>query len=673
MVRIPSKGLNDSLIKWTMNRVAEGQRLIEDTPGADLIGPCLDRMTSRKQANIGAGLERPSELATTTSNRFKKVLLEWVAAQTDIKPFWEIKTYNHNFDQQADIVSKLSAYWYTKSHADQRGLATALRWSSIAGTGYVHLHFDPRDKQLWLRADGFDPRDVLPIGAMPPWDTTQDWQGVVLRERTTVYHLEELWPDFDGLIRPDVTTDETPPTTTRAGKILADINAKARSPFHDILFSDKPKSTIGKQPTVDYFTLYMKDDSINESGASVEMGEFMDDPTWTKPEGVLGIFAKAPRIPANSWSYIVKSKEPLYPRGRQCMMTRSLVFYDGPSMYWHGQFPVLKLTPDPWVGESLLGLAPGWDLLSLQDALDWNLRVVDDHNAQVAQPGVAGDEIALGPNGLKAVNTRKAGLKILTTPMGKPIQILQPPNLDASITNHIEWIKQEMDDLSGVIDLKNLNQLNQIPSSETIDKMIGSMSYLLQGRSRVIESFMREFAEQMMYNFAQFFDTKARYTILGPSGVTSEDFDFDPGSFLPDYVHAEDYDGHGQLTNDAFMRGPRPRYDRAKEMIRQMSFYIAPGSLLSASDVTRKLMYLQLFRGGILDIWTLADVLGIPNMGVPPDGARTIPERLAAQQSMGIMVAPNPANPANPGKGHPPTAGAMPHLAQGGSTIAESK
>lgn len=673
MITVPSRGLNTSLIKWAMNKIADGQRLLEDTPGFDLIQPCLDRMTSRNRANATYGLERPSELATTTSNRFKKVILEWVASQTDIKPFWEIKTYNHNFDQQADIVSKLSSYWYTKSHADQRGLANALRWASVAGTGYIHLHFDPRDVNLWIRADGFDPRDVIPISAKPPWDTTQDWQGVILRERTTVSYLEELHPDFVGMIRPDVTTDEGSPIgSTRAGKILAEINAKARSPFHDILFSDKPKSTIGKQPTVDHFTMYVKDDSMNETGVAVEMGEFMEDPTWKKPDGVMALFQKAPRIPANSWSYIVQPKEPLYPRGRQAMFTRSIVLYDGPSMYWHGQFPVLKLTPDPWP-DLLLGLATGWDLLSLQDSLDWNLRVVDDHNAQVAQPGVAGDEMSLGPNGLKAINTRRAGLKIITTPMGKPIQFLQVPTLDQSITHHIEWIKMEMDDLAGIIDLKNLNQLNQIPSSETIDKMVGSKSYLLQGRSRVIESFMREFAEQMMYNFAQFFDTKARYTILGPSGITPEDFDFDPGSFLPDYIHAEDFDGHGQLTHDAFMRGPRPKYDRAKELIRQMTFYIAPGSLLNASDVTRKLMYLQLFRGGVLDIWTLAEVLGIANMGVPPDGARTIPERLQAQMAMGIGVAPNPANPQNKGPGHPPTAQAPPHFAQGGTTIAESK
>jgi hypothetical protein len=348
------------------------------------------------------------------------------------------------------------------------------------------------------------------------------------------------------------------------------------------------------------------------------------------------------------------------------------VIYDGPSLYWHGKIPLLKLTPEPAVN-SLLGYAPGWDLLSLQDSLDWNLRVIDDHNAQVAQPMVIADEMSIGPNGVKAINTRRAGAKIIKSPMGQGFQIVAPPPLDSSIKDHIEWIMREMDDLSGVIDLKNLSALNQIPATETVDKMIESKSWLLQGRSRVIEAFMREFAEQMMYNFSQFYDIKKRYTILGAAGITSEDFDFDPGTFIPDFVHAEDFDSYGQITAAAMERGPLPRYDRAKEVMRQMHFFVAPGSLLSASDVTRKMLYLQLFRMGVMDVWTMAEVLGIPNYGTPPDGAKNIPDRLVAQMMMGIGgPPPSPVNMSDPGPGRKPSGQEPPHMANNGETISES-
>lgn len=668
----PPQGFGRAIIKYGLQKAKEGDALLREIDGYNLIDACLDEMGSRKVANIRHNLERGPDLATTTSNRIKKVLCEWVGAQTDIKPFWEIKTFNHAFDTQADNAGKLSTWWYTNSHADQRGLATALRWAAVGGTGYIHLHWDPRTSDI--RADGLDPRDVLPIGPLPPWDTTQDWEGVIVRERRTVEYVRDLCSeDVADLIQPDRGADEGGPLgNTRAGAILAEIAAQTRSWFHDAVNGEQPRTDIGKQPSVILYTMYIKDRSKHKGKMPVEMGQFMADPTWVRPEGVMGMFAEAPRIPANTWSYIVKPGEPLYPRGRQVVFTSQAVIYDGPSLYWHGKFPILKLTPEPAVN-SLLGYAPGWDLLSLQTSLDWNLRVIDDHNAQVAQPMVIGDEMSIGPNGMKAINTRRAGAKILQNPMGQGVTIQPPPPLDRSISDHIEWIMREMDDLSGVVDLKNLGSLNQIPATETVDKMIESKSWLLQGRSRVIEAFMREFAEQMMYNFAQFYDVKKRYAILGQQGITSEDFDFDPGTFIPDFVHADDFDQFGGITQKAMDRGPLPRYDRAKEVIRQMHFFIAPGSLLSASDVTRKMMYLQLFRMGVMDIWTMAEVLGIPNYGTPPDGAKNIPDRLMAQMAMGIgMAPPSPANMANPGPGRKPSGQEPPHMEKGGETIAES-
>lgn len=666
----PKAGFNRQIIKWGLQKVKEGQLLLEQTPGYDLIGPCIEQMTSKKQSLTYKGLERPPELATTTSNRFKKVICEYVAAQTDIKPFWEIKTYNHKFDQQAEIAGKLSTWWYTNSHADQRGLATALRWAAIAGTGYIHLRWDPRKGDYGdIVADGLDPRDVIPIGPQPPWDSCQDWEGIIIREKKPVDSVRDLTEDetTKRLIQPDRDADEGGPLeSTRAGRILAEINSQARTVFHDVLFTDQPKTDIGRQPTVDLFTMYIRDRSKNDSNQPVEMGQFMEDPTWVRPEGIMGLLSEPPRIPANNWSYIVPPKEPLYPRHRMVVFTRQAVIYDGPSLYWHGKFPVVKLTPEPFP-TTLLGLAPGWDLLSLQNSLDWNLRVIDDHNAQVAQPTVIGDEMSIGQNALKAINTRRAGLKILQNPMGKGILVQPPPPLDATIREHIEWIMREMDDVSGVVDLKNLAQLNQVPDTETVDKIIESKSYLLQGRSRVIEAFMREFAEQMMYNLTQFYTMKMKYTIGGPAMITPEDFDFDPGSYIPDYVHAEDFDQAGGLTMQAYQRGPLPRYDRAREVIRQMHFFVAPGSLLGAASVTRKMLYLQLFRMGIMDIWSLAEALDLPNYGTPPDGARTVPDRIKAMMIMGIVPPPSPVNPANPSPGRKPTGQTMPHQADNGS------
>jgi len=99
--------------------------------------------------------------------------------------------------------------------------------------------------------------------------------------------------------------------------------------------------------------------------------------------------------------------------------------------------------------------------------------------------------------------------------------------------------------------------------------------------------------------------------------------------------------------------------------------------LLAISQMSRKLLYLQLWRGGLMDPWTLGEVLEIPNMGTPPPGADSIMDRLQAAMMMGIGgAAANPADPNNPSPGRKPTGGKSPSIEQkdGGSrqTVTES-
>src|SRR5437660_176923 len=79
----------------------------------------------------------------------------------------------------------------------------------------------------------------------------------------------------------------------------------------------------------------------------------------------------------------------------------------------------------------------------------------------------------------------------------------------------------------------------------------------------------------------------------------------------PALVRAEDFGSNGEPTLEALRRGPLPRFDRARQFIKQFTFQIAPGSLLAASEIQRKLLYLQLSRAGLIDHWTLMEVLGI--------------------------------------------------------------
>jgi hypothetical protein len=351
----------------------------------------------------------------------------------------------------------------------------------------------------------------------------------------------------------------------------------------------------------------------------------------------MGEFMPNSRQPANNWSYIVKPGELLYPNKRMfCWVGKHMIF-DGPSQYWHGMFPVLKFTLSPWPW-SYLGKAPLWDLLPLQDSLNSVLRVIDDHVAQIANPGSIMDKNSVSRSTYDQFDTRRPGWKAFQNPLaGKGIQIVNPPPLEPIVPEHRDWIQKEMREISGVNDLNQMLHLNQMPQNSTVDAILNGMTPVNRYRSRNIECFVQELATMLAYNFSQYYTLQMRVTIAGSGAVTQEDFDYDPESLIPAFVHTSDLDVSGSPNAMALARGPLPRFERAKEFLRRFTFKIAPGSFLNAAQIEDKMMAFQLFRAGVLDVFTLWEKMGIPNIGTLPDNVRTIPERLAYQQQIGII------------------------------------
>ena len=101
------------------------------------------------------------------------------------------------------------------------------------------------------------------------------------------------------------------------------------------------------------------------------------------------------------------------------------------------------------------------------------------------------------------------------------------------------------------------------------------------------------------------------------------------------FTSAYDFDENG-VTAEALRRGPLSRLDRAQEFLRQFTFHIAPGSLLAASEIQRKMLYVQLARMGYIDRVTLLEVLAVPNI-------KQITERLLQDAEMGLVMEQNAA------------------------------
>jgi hypothetical protein len=315
----------------------------------------------------------------------------------------------------------------------------------------------------------------------------------------------------------------------------------------------------------------------------------------------------------------------------------------------------VKITLDPWPW-TWMGKPPLIDLLTMQDELHRLLRGVSDHNQKVFRPDLIADKNALSRSAMSAIDTRKSGLKLRTNPVaGKAAELQYAQPLDPSVQASIIDLRDEMDKIAGTRDMQQFMNLGQIPSTETIEKIMEAMSPAIRMRSRVLEASLRQFAMMTLSNVFQFYTLEDRLAILGEQGMTYEDVDNDPGTMIPAYMTIED-ERAGKNVD---------RHIRAKWFLKQFSYDIAPGSLLSASEVTMKLLYIQLFRAGIMDVWSLYERLGISNAGQPPNGEVTITDRLVAQNNMGIT-------PAVSSTGRKASGETMPKMKPGGN-IVESK
>jgi hypothetical protein len=615
MPEIPDLTTPESTLGFIKEAVMESEAFLKIQPGYDKIGETMRAVFGEQHKY------RSSRLSDTELNHLGKIASDLAALLTDIKPFWEYKTRNKSFERQSGILGKLSSHWYLERFIDLRMMEVIKYWE-VSGTGWPHFVWDPMLGDLTIYAE--DSRDVLPIRPPSGYISIQDAIGVAIRKEHTVNHLRSLYPQsLWPLIKPDRdgTLKGAESGQTRFDKLLQSFGVPSDSPFLRRLWGGPARQT-PRIPMVDLYTVYLKDESRNTSSHPRFMGNF----------------DKEGRAQDN-YSYIVPPGGKLYPRRRRIVATSRGILSDGPNHYWHGLFPIPKMTLDPWPW-SWFGKAPLWDLLKPQSSLNRALRVVDDHMEKIARPGMKFDKNSVSKAAAERYDTRRAGFKFQHNPMiGKGIEIEFPPPLPGEVPWWIGLLKDEMYDLAGVRDLSQLMRLNQVPAADTIEKITASMTASVRGRSRAMEAFMREFGTMAAYNFAQFRTMTERYAILGEDGVTKEDWDFDPGSLIPDYVHSDDFEPNGIVRHDALVRGPLPRLDRAREVMRHLSFDVAPGSLLAASQIESKMMYLQLARAGLIDHWTLLEKLEVPNVGLPPSGADTITERLQAEQQMGLGMA----------------------------------
>jgi hypothetical protein len=681
-----TRGGDPRVLGWLREAVQEGEYLNRSDPSWDQMEKGMAYVSGIQAPTAMGGVGGPSYLPNLQINESRRTMQAHVSALTDLQPVFSYKSMNPAFNQQGDLLNKLTIAWWITTMADLE-LGNCIKYALAAGTGDLVTEWNPKtrmggDVQISAR----DARDTLPIRpGVSSVNSIQDWEGLILREGHTVNSMRGLFPEYADRFRP--STDSL--LSTLMGKFRT-MMSRLATPSADTLSGlSQPAQANrrGRYGDLILYRIWLNDQTKNLTGKPIPMGK-----------------------PGTSWAYIVPPGGYLYPHKRMILSTPEMILYDGPSTYWHGQFPVsrLKLWSLPW---HFLGLSLFNDLLPVQDGINHLMQGFLLGIDKWLNPAVAYNRRAVSENFMRVFDPRKPGAKVKLNDDGikEGFKVLDgpPPQMLQIALEAYQTLVNKFDDLSGTPNMQQLLAFRQMPGADTIDRWWEAVTPEIRQEGRQMEAFLRDVAEQAKVIRFQYESNARRVQILGDAGLALQDFDFDPGNLVPAMQVGEP--GYQPEFDKAL-----PRDDRAKAFHKTIIFTIAPNSILAMNSTEGKMMRMQLSRMGMYDFWSLAEALDIPNVGVPPKiplppinpeqaqseinqamltpgGLQsiaskyildpmsgqlleirepiTVTERLMAQQQLGIGMAESPAGRKASGQAAP----RMEEKSDGRTTVTESR
>ena len=697
----------ESLLAWGKDIVADGRSYLRLQPAYPFIQDGLDLCNAEPQAHPIGLLSR---MRTDQTVRNAK---ELIASQTNIRIIPSFKTNIEEFKQQETILNKVFMAWQTMTFADRR-LRKAWQWAVCAGTGYIGTRYDPnyyyknRGDIVW---DAYGPLDVLPVGLGRQHDIQKAYT-VCLRVETPVHEAWRLFPLYVDQIKP--ARDSRAGHGTVISQAVKFATAVLKRFGQGARWEREP----APWAMVDVYYLYVDDDSINDTGEVIHM---------RGPDGVYG----------TSWSYDVpfvgqeievsngkfKKAAPqdclVYPNRRLiiCVGTDMLGVCVNPdpetqaSPYWHAKVPVVQLRSDDWAW-NFLGFPMTRYGQSLERAsIEMWRGMVDAMNARLSPPR-AFDRNSQASALAQTINTRipnqVVGLDLSLVPLSQQMGPLLPFQWYEYPQHYLsaqQMLSQQIKDQMGVADAQSMARARQLPSGDSVEKLMEQLGPLIKDQSRNMEESIRHMGEQWKSCFFQFYTVARRMQVIGTDGISEEDFDYKPGTMIPytDNMLWTDAGGPDLNSPDLrrkfgapeeweryFSRGELvPQFERARWHKDNFNFTVLPYSLHEFNSISRKLFYIQLqSRGFPIDPWTLSELFDIKNFGelpLIPDPvtgdmrrAQTIMERWLAWMQMQAKIQQTMGGGGGGGRrqGRPPTAQQPPTMENKGGVrpiVRESK
>jgi hypothetical protein len=653
------------LFAWTQQMLQDSRSYLRLQPAYKFISSGLDIING--DSMMGSEVQSLSSVRTESTVRNTK---EVVAAQTNLRIIPAFKAESQMYEEQNDILNKGFMGWQNMTFAD-RALRKAWQYACVGGTGYIGERYDPnlyyrgRGDIVW---DAYGPLDVLPLG-LPPNLDLQGAYAVAMCKKMPIHQLWRMFPLYRDLIAANRTS------TMGKGMVIAQAVKFASAVLKRWGQGARQPEEASTWDTTDTYHIYVDDDSVNETGRPMQIcgpdGRWGTSWSYTVP--YVGQEIPTGRVLNGGQRETKRAQREdclIYPNRRLVVCTDSGILNPDPanqsSYRWDGRVPCAQFRADDWAWNFL-----GFPITRYGQSLEkmgielW--RGINDMMNLRLNPSGFYDRGSTAASLLQTTNPRIPGLRVgLDMTLNKAESQFTPMlpvnwyDVPAPILEAVSKILPAMlKDQMGVADVSAMARARQLPSGDSTEKLLEAMGPLVKDQSRNMEQSIRLLGELWKSDWFQFATAKRRMQMLGPEGLTEEDFDYDPGSLIP---LSKDSTGkmlemtHNPEGSWSYEQGSSVRmpdlsvnaFERARWHKNNFTFSVTPYSLHELNSTTRKLFMLQLMKVGFpLSWWTLADMFDVKNFGpcLVPDSeggmrpARNEIEKYIAQLEIQARVA----------------------------------
>ena len=166
------------------------------------------------------------------------------------------------------------------------------------------------------------------------------------------------------------------------------------------------------------------------------------------------------------------------------------------------------------------------------------------------------------------------------------VKWIDPPQLPAYVLEFLKSLGPEFDRHAGTLDVNSLQKKKQVPGGDAIEQMRDMQTGQFRLEGRYVEVFLRDCGEQAVSNILQSFTSKQRLRLLGPDGLTWQDFDWDPDSAVP---ANSDRFNHWRSFPITIAAGSS--HGSAKAQMKQLALILNQRGIIGAKELLRAVEY----------------------------------------------------------------------------------